>query len=80
MNKAVAKICPSCKTTTWVGIPIEAYEEWNMGICLQKAWPEGSATERETLISGLCPECQKKVFEEEEDEDVGQCEDEGSGD
>ena len=65
-DKAVAKVCPFCKSTTWVSVPVEAYEAWQMGICIQKAWPDGSATDRETLISGICPKCQKETFEENE--------------
>ena len=74
-NKAIAKVCPRCGQTTWVGMPAEKYEEWQMGVNIQNAWPEGSATERETLISGLCPACQKVIFEDEaEDKDELQAE------
>lgn len=74
-NKAIAKICPRCGQTTWVGVPVEKYEEWQMGVNIQDAWPEGSATERETLISGFCPACQKIIFEaDEEDKDELQAE------
>lgn len=69
-NKAIAKVCPRCGQTTWVGMPVERYEEWQMGVNIQDAWPEGSATERETLIRGFCPACQKVIFEDEaEDKD-----------
>lgn len=74
-NKAIAKVCPKCGQTTWVGMPVERYEEWQMGVNIQDAWPEGSPTERETLISGFCPECQKVIFEaDEEDKDELQTE------
>jgi len=74
-NKAIAKVCPRCGQTTWVGMPVEKYEEWQMGVNIQDAWPEGSATERETLISGFCPVCQKVIFEgEAEDKDELQAE------
>jgi len=66
-NKAIAKVCPDCGKTTWVGMPVEAYEAWQMGIKIQEAWPEGSATDRETLISGFCPECQEKIFKEDDE-------------
>ena len=75
-NKAVAKVCPFCKSITWVSVPVEAYEAWQMGMgmgmgmcmcmCIQHAWPDGSATDRETLICGICPECQKEIFEDEQ--------------
>lgn len=64
-NKAIAKICPRCGQTTWIGMPVENYEAWQMGVKIQDAWPEGSATERETLISGFCPACQEGVFSNE---------------
>ena len=65
-DKAVAKVCPFCKSTIWISVPVEAYEAWQMGICIQKAWPDGSATDRETLISGICPKCQKETSEDEQ--------------
>ena len=37
--KAVAKVCPFCKSITWVSVPVEAYE----------AWLDGSATDRENV-------------------------------
>lgn len=47
-DKAVAKVCPFCKSTTWVSVPVKTYEAWQMG------------------ISGICPECQKETFEDEQ--------------
>lgn len=62
-NIDVAKVCPRCGQTTHVDIPADKYSAWKYEkILLQRAWPEGSATERETLISGLCPVCQEIVF------------------
>lgn len=55
-NKTVAKVYPFCKRITWVSVPVEASE----------ACPDGSATARETLISGICPKCQRRIFEENE--------------
>ena len=65
-DRAVARVCPLCKSTTWLSVPVEAYEAWQMGMCIQNAWPDGSATDKETLISGICPECQKETFEDEQ--------------
>ena len=31
-DKAVAKVCPLCKSTTWLSVPVEAYEAWQMGM------------------------------------------------
>jgi len=39
-------------------IKSESLEHWKQN----KEWPEGIPEQRETLISGLCPECQKEVL------------------
>ena len=57
----ITKICPKCNKPSYVDIPKDAYEEWRVGLLIQDAWPEGSTTERETLISGLCKDCQEGV-------------------
>lgn len=64
--KSIAKVCPLCKSTTWLSVPVEAYEAWQMGMVIKHAWPDGSATDRETLISGICPKCQKETLEDEQ--------------
>lgn len=38
---------------------LERYEE---GTLVQNAFPYLTATERECLISGMCPACQDKIF------------------
>ena len=63
---AVAKVCLFCKKITWVSVPVKAYEACQMCMCIQNAWPDGSATDREPLICGICPKCQKRIFEENE--------------
>lgn len=67
MTKNVSCYCPMCGSKTVVNIPVEAYEAWQMGVSIQEAWPEGSLSERETLISGLCSECQNEIFNEEKE-------------
>lgn len=62
----ITKICPKCNKQSYIDIPKDAYEKWQFGMLIQKAWPDGSATDRETLISGICPKCQKETFEENE--------------
>lgn len=58
----ITKVCHTCSKLSYIDIPKDAYEKWQFGLLIQEAWPEGSATERETLISGLCKECQEGVF------------------
>ena len=60
----ITKICPKCNKPSYVDIPKDASEKWQFGMLVQDAWPEGSATVRETLISGLCKECQEGVFDD----------------
>ena len=58
----ITKICPKCNKPSYVDIPKDAYEKWQFGLLIQDAWPEGSTTEHETLISGICTDCQEGVF------------------
>jgi hypothetical protein len=60
----LTKICPKCNKPSYIDIPKDAYEKWQFGMLIQDAWPEGSDTERETLISGLCKDCQEGVFDD----------------
>lgn len=61
----ITKICPKCAQPSYVDIPKDAYERWQFGLLIQDAWPEGTSTERETLVSGLCKNCQEGVFNDE---------------
>ena len=67
----VTKVCPKCGKSSYVDIPTGNYEAWCMGVCIQNAWPTGSVTEYETLITGLCQECQSKVTKELEENEQG---------
>ena len=69
----VLLICPFCGAEHSVMVEMEDYFAWQDGELAQKAFPYLSATEREQLISHICPECQDKIFgiDEDEDEDEG---------
>lgn len=54
--------CPFCRQAHEVTTTEEAYNKWQNGELIQNAMPFLSAIEREQLISGCCPECQKKFF------------------
>lgn len=60
--------CPFCGKTHYVIVKEADYRRWQDGEFAQKAFPYLSATEREQLISQMCPNCQKSFFEDEEDE------------
>lgn len=57
--------CPSCSKKYVVIMPLYNFKRWKcLDMSIQDAWPEGSATDRESLISGLCPSCQAEIFKE----------------
>lgn len=69
--------CPFCGKEHSVEVSESAFYKWQGGILIQNAMPTLSATEREQLISRICPACQANLFgedpEEDEEEDVDAC-------
>lgn len=64
--------CVFCGNVHYVDVNEDNYAMWVKGALIQKAMPELTATEREQLISHICPRCQESVFgidEEEAEED-----------
>jgi len=69
----VNRICRMCGAHNSVNNVVpKDYLEWQRGKHAQAAFPYLSGTEREQIISGLCPDCQEKLFGfyEEEDDDA----------
>ena len=65
--EVVCKPCPLCKKCPTVTMPAAAYENWNFfGMAIQKAWPQGSKGDRESLISGYHDDCFNQAFPPEE--------------
>ena len=63
MRNATVEIhCPICGKTHYVEVNESAYWKWQDGILIQNAMPELTPTEREQLISGICPKCQEFIF------------------
>jgi hypothetical protein len=58
------KPCPVCRLTSEVIMPLNAYTAWKGGQVLQQAWPEGSLSERELLITGAHDLCFKRMTRE----------------
>ena len=58
----VAKTCPFCNAMSIVEVEEKAYAKWQNGELIQRAMPNKSSAERETLITGLCLKCQNKFF------------------
>ena len=69
----VSVVCPFCGKEHSVEVSESAFYKWQNGALIQNAMPTLSATEREQLISHICPACQENLFgeEPEEDEDEG---------
>ena len=64
--------CRFCGKEVEVEVPIVGYWKWQEGELIQYAMPEVDMDTREYLISGMCPECQKDFFGEDEEEDEEQ--------
>ena len=58
----IVMTCPICGDTHSVKVDADAYFSWVDGELAQNAFPNLSPTEREALISNLCPACQEEVF------------------
>ena len=61
-NLTVEISCPICGSLHWVDVNEADYVAWQNGELAQNAFPYLSATEREQLISHLCPFCQEDIF------------------
>ena len=64
MKINVEIICPFCGAEHNVEVDSAQFEAWKNGELIQNVMPDLTPTEREQLISGLCPKCQAKVFGE----------------
>lgn len=59
--------CPFCGKAHEVEVFEGDYLDWQKGKLAQDAFPYLDATQREELISGLCPECQADIFGSEDE-------------
>lgn len=66
--------CPNCGTYKHLLVNKNAYSAWRKGeLLIQEAFPKMPKEDRERLITGICPECWKNLFEDEpedSDEDI----------
>lgn len=65
-NATILIECPICGDIYAITVDMKGYFAWKRGVRIQTAFPKLSLVEREQLISGLCPECQKIFFGEDE--------------
>ena len=61
--------CPMCGHGNEVEVNEMDYFDWDDGVDTQIAFPYLSASEREMLITGICPTCWAKMFGDDDDED-----------
>lgn len=62
MVELLGMVCPFCQTEHFVFVPVEELIEYEMGATAQVAFQSLSVTEREQIISHICPDCQEKIF------------------
>lgn len=75
-NMIIACICPLCGRQTNVACTYEQYKEYmlNPGALVQDVFADRDATTRETIISGMCADCQNNFFSDEDEDDCdGEC-------
>jgi len=61
--------CPFCGAINHVVVSEADYDRWISGALVQNAFPYLTSDERELLVSSLCLDCQKDVFDSDEDYD-----------
>lgn len=61
--------CPFCGKKTEIQIEEAQYFNWLSGAMVQDAFPTLSATDREVLLTGMCPKCQESIFGSGDEED-----------
>ena len=69
MKIVITSICPICGRLVDTKVELEQYEAYMYGEMLaQDAFPTLSAADRETIISGMCPECQDEIFSNDDED------------
>lgn len=58
--------CWLCKEPSTVTMPMEAYTRWQEGAFIQRAWPDGSAADREIAMSGAHGKCYDDAFKDDD--------------
>lgn len=61
----ITTTCPMCGDTEDIYTPSKCFIAWKDGMLIQKAMPFLDTDDRERLMSGICPVCFNKMFEED---------------
>ena len=62
----IERKCPHCLIVRTIEVDENQYKEWKAGKLIQRAFPNLNSSQRETLITGICPECWSKIFGDDE--------------
>ena len=55
--------CRGCDTTVTLKVGMADLKAWGAGGLIQDIFPDMSLTDRDTLVTGYCSECQKKIYD-----------------
>ena len=55
-------VCPFCGAEYEVEVPFDEWVAYTQGALAQDAFKSLNATERECIISHICPKCQADIF------------------
>lgn len=70
----IERICPCCGDPVTVTCRESNWIAYENGALAQEAFADMDLHTRESIISGMCPDCQSKFFEVEDDWDCdGEC-------
>lgn len=57
--------CPVCSLRSVVEVDEDALHQWrNLGVTVQKAFPDWTSDQREVLVSGTHAACWDRLFQE----------------
>lgn len=60
----VTAMCPYCERLTELDVPDAGLQAWKRGEMIQDALPMLTDSEREILMTGICPACWAELEEE----------------
>ena len=67
LDCTVVTRCPFCGRANEIAVNEMDYLDWQDGKLAQDAFPYLSASDREMLITGICPDCWDGIFGNEND-------------
>lgn len=61
-----SKPCPGCQRTKTFDLPEGQIKKYMEGELIQKAFPQLTPEERESLVTGYCDSCWNKLFKDQD--------------